>query len=218
MTPRRLRHGRIDLALWPLRSAGASGRPLLLLHELGGRSPELPPAAVESWPGPVWALDFTGHGASTVPAGGGYTAELLMADADLALASLGEATVAGWGLGAYVALLVAGARPALVKGAVLADGAGIEGGGPEGGEMLVRPRFDAGVTPPDPFALEELSNDARPPSYAQLFARQSVHLSGVGDPIVVAAQARPPWLAAVLAHPGVVEGSVAAGLDRFAAA
>jgi pimeloyl-ACP methyl ester carboxylesterase len=141
-----------------------------------------------------------------------------MADADAALASLGEATVAGWGLGAYVALLVAGARPALVKGAVLADGAGIEGGGPEGGEMLVRARFDAGLTPPDPFALHELSNDARPPSYAQLFARQSVHLSGVADPIVVAARARPPWLAAVLAHPGVVEDDFAAGLDRLAAA
>jgi pimeloyl-ACP methyl ester carboxylesterase len=219
MTARRLRHGRVELALWSLRSGeGASSRPLLLLHELGSRSPESVPPDVAAWPGPIWALDFTGHGGSTVPAGGGYTAEILMADADVALAALGEATVAGWGLGAYVALLIAGARPALVKGAVLADGRGLQGGGPQGGDLLVRPAFAGAVGPPDPFALLELSNDARPPGYAQLFARQAVHLSGVEDPIVVAARVRPPWLAEVVAYPGVVESGVAAGLDRFAAA
>ena len=119
-------------------------RPLLLLHELGGRSPAAAPPEVEGWPGPVWALDFTGHGGSTVPAGGGYTAEILMADADVALTSLGEVTVVGWGLGAYIAVLIAGARPALVKGTVVGDGHGIEGGGPQGGSMLMRPSFESG--------------------------------------------------------------------------
>jgi pimeloyl-ACP methyl ester carboxylesterase len=190
-------------------------RPLLLLHELGGRSPQAAPPEAASWPGEVWALDFTGHGASTLPAGGGYTAEILMADADVALASLGEATVAGWGLGAYVALLIAGARPALVKGAVVSDGLGLEGGGPQGGSMLTRPDFEPGG-PPDPFALRELANDARPPKYAELFARQAVQMSGVVDPIAVAARARPPWLAGALGYPGVVESSVPEALDRFA--
>ncbi len=140
-----------------------------------------------------------------------------MADADAALASLGEVTVAGWGLGAYIALLIAGARPSLVKGAVVGDGRGLEGGGPQGGGMLLRPAFDPGSAP-DPFALEELTNDARPPKYAELFARQAVQMSGVADPIAVAAAARPPWLAGVLGHPGVVECTFHEALERFARA
>ena len=217
MNRRRLIHGRVELALWKLRDGSSAGhRPLLLLHELGGRSPEDAPADVASWPGAIWALDFTGHGQSTVPAGGGYPAEILMADADAAIAELGESTVVGRGLGAYVAMLIAGARPALVKGAVLDDGEGIEGGGHEGGVMTYRADFeDTGA--PDVFAVHELSNDARPPGYAQLFARQAVHLSGVADPIVVAARARPPWLAEALTHPGVVLDTVSAALARFAA-
>jgi pimeloyl-ACP methyl ester carboxylesterase len=216
MNSRRLIHGRVELALRKLRDGLAVGhRPLLLLHELGGRSPDHTPPDVAGWSGPIWALDFTGHGDSTVPAGGGYTAEILMADADAALAELGEATVVGRGLGAYVAMLIAGARPALVKGSVLDDGAGIEGGGQEGGLMTYRADFeDTGA--PDPFALHELSNDARPAGYAQLFARQAVHLSGVADPIVVAARARPPWLTGVISHRGVVEDTVSGALTRFA--
>ena len=110
-----------------------------------------------------------------MPAGGGYTAEILMADADVALTSLGEVTVAGWGLGAYVAVLIAGARPALVKGTVVGDGHGIEGGGPQGGSMLMRPAFESGSAP-DPFALQELANDARPPE-----VRRAVCPPGGGD-------------------------------------
>ena len=73
------------------------------------------------------ALDFTGHGASTMPIGGGYTAEILMADVDAALDHLDEATVVGRGLGAYVALLISGARADRVRGVVLADGPGLSG-------------------------------------------------------------------------------------------
>ena len=40
--------------------------------------------STDGWPGPVYGLDFTGHGASTVPVGGGYSAEMLLADADTA--------------------------------------------------------------------------------------------------------------------------------------
>jgi pimeloyl-ACP methyl ester carboxylesterase len=217
VTSRKLRHGRVELALWNLRAGSSPVRPLLLLHELGGRSPVAAPLEVEGWPGPVWALDFTGHGGSTVPAGGGYTAEILMADADVALSSLGEVTLAGWGLGAYIAVLIAGARPALVKGTVVGDGHGIEGGGPQGSSMLLRPAFEPGLTP-DPFALQELTNDARPPKYAELFARQAVVMSGVAEPIAVAARARPPWLAGVLGYPGVVESAFPEALDRFARA
>ena len=76
-----LRHGKIDLALHHLRDAtAAGGRPLLILHGLGEASPATVPTWADMWPGPVAALDFTGHGLSTIPHGGGYTAELLLGD------------------------------------------------------------------------------------------------------------------------------------------
>ena len=75
---------------------------------LGERSPASVPRWLDGWTGPVAALDFTGHGSSTIPTGGGYTAEAAPADADAALAALGRATVFGRGLGAYIALQLAG--------------------------------------------------------------------------------------------------------------
>ena len=202
-----LRHNKIDLALHRLRgpaSPGADGRPLLHLHGLGERSPSAVPPYLAAWLGPVWALDFTGHGASTVPRGGGYFGELLMADVDAALAHLGPATVYGRGLGAYVALLIAGARPDLVRGAILDDGPGLAGGGvePTTPFVLAVPLVASG--PPDPYALLELSRDVRPPDYATTYARQAATLSDLDTPLAVAAVVRPPWLAAVAAEPGAV--------------
>ena len=60
-----------------------------------------------------------------------------MADADAALARLGRATLLGRGLGAYVALLLAGARPKPVRGAILCDGPGLAGGGSRPGSPTV---------------------------------------------------------------------------------
>ena len=109
-----LHHGHVELALHEL--AGGSGRALLLLHGLGERTPSTRPAWTEQWPGPVYGLDFTGHGESTVTRGGGYTAELWTADADVALSELGDGIVlVGAGVSAYVALLLAGARPQSVS-------------------------------------------------------------------------------------------------------
>src|SRR5581483_4915066 len=70
-----LTHARVKLALHELRGptdTGSNAPPLLLLHELGGASPTEPRADEAAWPGPIFALDFTGHGASTIPRGGGY--------------------------------------------------------------------------------------------------------------------------------------------------
>ena len=102
-------HNQVKLALHTLRTR--EGPAVLHLHALGEHSPTVVPPDLEAWPGPVYALDFTGHGASTVPSGGGYTAEVLMGDADAALWMIGPATVVGRGMGAYIALLIAGARP-----------------------------------------------------------------------------------------------------------
>jgi len=211
-----LRHGRVDLALHRLRDG--DGRPLLLLHGLGEATPPYAPGALDAWRGPIWGLDFTGHGASTVPVGGGYTAELLMADVDTALGHLGEATILGRGLGAYVGMLAAGARATVVRGAILTDGPGLAGGGPSPTSPLVRPAPPAPVTPraPDPNAFVELSRDIRPADYAATYARLALQFSGLETPISVAARFRPPWVAAVAAEPGVRECSVTDALAAYA--
>jgi pimeloyl-ACP methyl ester carboxylesterase len=214
--PTMLVHNRARLALHELRSA--PGRPLLLLHGLGERTPDMAPAWTDSWPGPVLGLDFTGHGRSTVPLGGGYSAEVLMADVDAALAEAGPTSIMGRGLGAYIGLLIAGARPDVVRGIVLADGPGIVGGGVVPGTAFVTALGEPVSQAPDPNALFELSRDVRPPDYAQEYVRQIMQFSGLDRPIVVAAVNRPEWLAAVVAEPGVVEASVAEGLQILAAA
>ena len=209
-------HNRVALALHELRPG--VGRPLLLLHGLGERTPAEAPSWAEGWPGPVVGLDFTGHGRSTIPTGGGYTAEMLMADVDAALADLGPVTIAGRGLGAYVALLAAGARPDLVRGILLVDGPGIVWGGIRPGTGYIGPVADADgpVGPPDQFALFELSRDVRPPDYAQEYVRLIMEWSGIERPIVVATVNRPEWLAAVVDEVGVVEASVTGGLALLA--
>jgi pimeloyl-ACP methyl ester carboxylesterase len=212
----RLRHARAELALHELRAG--SGTPLLLLHGLAERSPQSLPPYLAEWPGPVFALDFVGHGASTVPHGGGYTAEMLLADADTALRHLGEATVLGRGLGAYVALLLAGARPDAVRGAILFDGPGILGGGTGPGPSVVAAVDSSAPAPPDPFALAELSRDLRPPDYATSFVRLATQASSLEHPITVASVNRPDWVEAVVREPGVLSLSLADALATYARA
>jgi pimeloyl-ACP methyl ester carboxylesterase len=212
MTITLLRHNKVDLALHRLRDG--DGTALLLLHGLGEASPAVAPPWSATWRGPVAALDFTGHGQSTVPAGGGYTAEIVLADADVALAELGSATLVGRGLGAYVALMLAGARPQEVRGAVLCDGPGLAGGaiGPTSQSFVT---LAASPHPPDPYALFELSRDLRPPDYATLFVRMAVESSGLDEPIAVAAVVRPPWLAAVVDEIGVTTCSIGDALAMY---
>ena len=208
-----LTHNRVELALHTLRAG--TGRPLLLLHGLGERSPDAVPDAVADWNGPITALDFTGHGASTMPIGGGYTAEILMADADAVLQHLGEATIVGRGLGAYIALLAAGARPQLVRGAVLADGPGLSGGP---SSPVSQPVFslEPVEASPDPYALAELGRDLRPPDYATAFSRLAVQGSDLEQPITVVARFRPAWVRAVVGEPGVGEAdTIGSGLGVY---
>ena len=109
----RLTHNKVELALHRLRDAvDPDAHPLLVLHGLAEATPADPPVWTDVWPGAVWGLDLTGHGASSPTLGGGYTCEILMADVVTALEHLGPRSVVGRGLGAYVALLAAGAAPA----------------------------------------------------------------------------------------------------------
>lgn len=211
-----LQHYTSRLALHRLKDKGDTGHPLLLLHGLGEHTRETVPEVAAHWPGAIFGLDFTGHGRSTVPIGGGYSAEILLGDVDAALARIGPCTVMGRGIGAYVALMIAGARPTLVRGAVLGDGPGISGGpiGPAS-SAIVRPPEGA-VGPPDPWALVELSRDPRPPDYATTYARLAVEHSEVDPAIAVCCVFEPPWLAAVALEPGVARMTVTEALTRYA--
>jgi pimeloyl-ACP methyl ester carboxylesterase len=214
-----LTHNKIRLALHHLSRNDVTGddrpgRTLLLLHGLGERSSRRVPSWAAAWPGPVAALDFTGHGLSTVPRGGGYTSEMLLGDADAALAALGEVTVAGRGLGAYIALQLAGARPTEVVGAVLGDGPGLAGGPAEPTSLSVFPLQSDGSAP-DPYALVELGRDLRPPDYATAFVRLALEGSPLDEPITVSAVYRPAWLQAVAAQHGVAEASAADALAVY---
>ncbi|MEQ8439020.1 MAG: alpha/beta hydrolase [Ilumatobacter fluminis] len=209
-----LTHNKVELALHTLRAA--DGPNLLLLHGLGEASPDAVPRFAQCWPGAVHALDFTGHGASGLPIGGGYTAEMLLADADMAVRELGHVTVVGRGLGAYIGLLIGGARATAVRGVVLADGPGMSGG-PTSPTSQPVVTADAVDSTPDPYAILELGRDLRPPDYATTFVRLANEGSGLDEPITVTAKFRPRWLRAVVDEPGVREmSSLTDALARYA--
>lgn len=209
-----LLHGRVTLALHELRASNGA-RPLLHLHALGLRSPAGVPKDLAGWPGPVFALDFTGHGDSTIPKAGGYTAEVLIGDVDAAIEYIDSAvTLVGYGLGAYIALLTAGTRTEAVKGAILCDGPGIGGGGPVPGTPTVVRVDEHAPVPPDPYALAELSKDVRPPDYAVDFARLAANANR--NPFAIVARARPPWLEAVADEVSSVPTTLADAMRSYA--
>lgn len=217
-----LMHAKVRLALHALRGPPADApphaRPLLLLHGLGERSPAHVAPELAAWPGAVHALDFTGHGDSDVPRGGGYTAEVLMGDADTALAHLGPLTICGRGLGAYVALLLAGARARDVHGAILCDGPGLAGGGAHPSSPHVVHADPDATGAPDAFALAELAQDLRPADYAVAYVRQADQFAPIDAPIAVCARNRPAWLAGVIDAADIGIESLEAALGRFARA
>jgi pimeloyl-ACP methyl ester carboxylesterase len=216
-----LQHGRISLALHHLKES-EHGWPLLVLHGLGERSPEAVGLDIAGWNGSIYALDFTGHGDSQSPVGGGYSAEILMADVDTALANLGPCTVLGRGLGGYIALLIAGARPALVRGAIIDDGLGLMGGGGSPGSIhLDLPNRLTAIekTPnPDPYALLEMSSDIRPADYASSFAFAASQGTENRVSVAVVAKVRPTWLSGIVEQFGVEEMPLTDALAVFAGA
>ena len=100
-----------------------------------------------------------------------------------------------------------------MRGAILADGPGLAGGGSARRRRTCRRPRRPG--PPDPFALVELSRDVRPPDYATEFARQATQLLRARPADRGRAVVRPEWLAAVVLESGVIEllGAEALALD-----
>jgi pimeloyl-ACP methyl ester carboxylesterase len=193
-----LQHARVRLALHRLQAGKAgSGTPLLLLHELAGSAADWKVADL-AWSGPVYALDSSGHGHSGRLQGGAYVPERWCADADLALAALGDdAWIAGAGVSAYVALLLAGARPSQVRGAVLLPGRGLEGGGTELDITQLPSPLSAAGEHADP-AVYFSDAVVRPPDRAQACAEAAGALV-----LCEGRTARPPWWRALYGLPNV---------------
>jgi pimeloyl-ACP methyl ester carboxylesterase len=206
------------VALHELRAS--PGPTLLLLHELWGRSTDLAGAAA-AWPGGrVLALDFAGHGDSDRARGGTYSPETLCCGADAALVEAGRAYVAGFGLGAYVALLVAGARPERVPAAYLLPGQGLDGGGSgpdwdmplERVYQYVAEQLDAAASDSDGAdpMLHSCARDLRPTDYAFAYAERASRLLLAED-----GEERPDWWRALRDAPRA-ETAPAALADGFA--
>ncbi len=222
-----LDHGRLQLALHQLSTGPEQQAPsLLCLHELGGSSLQFESSPASGWPGDIWALDLSGHGASDWAPGGGYAPEWSLGDVDAALTHLSgtvdSIALLGRGFGAYIALLAMGARPQLVHFAALVGGAGLLGGGPDPGPPTsitsVPAAFnsdsDSSLSSADPLAIAEFSQDVRPRDYTATFARQVAHLHPRAEAnallpiwIGVPSGEQPPWLEAVAAqcHPASSE-------------
>jgi pimeloyl-ACP methyl ester carboxylesterase len=209
-----LHHGRTALALH--RRKTASGPNLLLLHELYASS-EIWGAEVDDWQGSVWALDFSGHGSSAWREGGVYFPEILAADADAALAEIGSVCLAGTGVGAYAALLLAGGRSESVSASLLLSGAGLEGCGaeppvdpaPGSFARLVaanRASTDPASATSDPRVVLAAA-DARPPDYARSFAEHAGTILLAED-----GTHRPPWWEEVRGADGVSTTATDLGL------
>jgi pimeloyl-ACP methyl ester carboxylesterase len=147
---------------------------------------------------------------------------MLAADADTALAAIGPACVAGVGIGAYVALLLAGGRPDQVAGALLAAGPGLAGAGaiPDfDGPFAATPdpqphtepagRPDQPRTDPD---VRLLDLDFRPDDYVETFARAAKQIVLLED------GSRPAWWETTRRTGAVraVKGNFATGLAELA--
>ncbi|HVO27862.1 MAG TPA: alpha/beta hydrolase [Candidatus Margulisiibacteriota bacterium] len=206
-------HGRVALALHEL--SRRDGPALLLLHALFGSSADWGEAAA-TWPGAVFALDFAGHGESESVLGGAYCPEMLAGDADAALAHIGVTAIAGAGVGAYVALLLAGARRDRIPAALLLPGDGLAGGGPLPDFDREFPSFTVGARAPgecDPM-VQALDRDVRPVEYAEPFARAAQRLLLVED-----GTPSPPWWEAARHSPSatVIHTDVSAALQHLGA-
>ena len=152
--------------------------------------------------------------------GGGYTAEILLADADAALGALTvddperAITVLGRGLGAYIALLLAGAGRRWCTARSWPTGPGSPAGRP-GRRRRASSRSRPMARTPDPYVLVELGRDLRPPDYAASFVRLALAGSPLDEPIAVSAVVRPEWLDAVANEHGVMDVSLAEALAAY---
>jgi len=120
---------------------GGHGEPMLLCHATGFCARAYEPLAAELMPHfRVWALDFRGHGDSTVPANGRFDWGAMADDLLAVVEHLGAApaTVFGHSMGGGVSLLAEARQPGTLRAAYLFEPIvipaveGVPPGGPSG--------------------------------------------------------------------------------------
>jgi pimeloyl-ACP methyl ester carboxylesterase len=158
------------------RSAGAGGRPLLLLHGLGGSStdfsPHLDALAARGWH--AVALDLRGHGRSPRPEREeSYAVDLLVEDVLTFATEMGwlDFVLLGHEAGGVIAQEVALRSPGRVGGLLLqstwAGAIPVDRNLAEGGIELVR-----GTDSMKPIeVLDGRAHDCAPSAYASIFAQ-----------------------------------------------
>ena len=172
------------------------------------------------WPGPVLGPRLHRPRPLDRAAGGGYSAEVLMGDVDVALADLGPShRASGAGSAPTSPCSSPAPGPTLVRGAVLCDGPGLVGGGigPTVGRADDRrPRRRA--RPARPVGPAR-AGSRRPAARLRRRASPARPRSSPASawPVAVCARWRPPWLEAVAGEPGVLDVTVDEALAFFAA-
>jgi pimeloyl-ACP methyl ester carboxylesterase len=107
---------------------GGSGRPLVLVHGLGGRAEDwsrLMPALVQHRH--IYALDLPGYGRSTQPGNAQYSIpeETAAVEAFMDRLGLRQTDLAGWSMGGWIALEVALQQPRRIRRLIVFDSAGL---------------------------------------------------------------------------------------------
>ena len=100
--------------------------------------------------------------------------------------------------------MIAGARPQLVRGAVLCDGPGLWGGATGPTSTSFHSVLTRRTAHPTRTRSSSCPATCGRPTTPRLFVRLALEHSGLAEPIAVTAVVRPPWLAAVVGEVGVV--------------
>ena len=184
-----VRHNRIELALHRLRDGDGGDRPLLYLHGLGehARRPPCPSTSAGLARAGLGARLHRARRLEPCRSAAATPASCSWPTSTPPWPTSARPRSTGGGSGGYVALLTAGARPDLVRGAILDDGPGLKRRGPEPTTpsfVLTEPLVQT-PGPPDPYALLELSHDVRPADYATTYARLAATLSGLDVALAV---------------------------------
>jgi pimeloyl-ACP methyl ester carboxylesterase len=108
---------------------GGAGRPIVLVHGLGGRSEDwtqLIPQLVRAG-NKVYALDLLGYGRAQKPRDAAYSIaqEALIVQHFIAAVGLKQTRLAGWSMGGWIAMRVAADNPQSIEKLIVYDSAGL---------------------------------------------------------------------------------------------
>jgi pimeloyl-ACP methyl ester carboxylesterase len=148
---------------------GGSGKPIVLVHGLGGRSEDwtvLIPHLVRAGYR-VYALDLLGYGRSARPQDAAYSIpqEAGIVEQFMAVQGLKQTDLAGWSMGGWVAMRVALDEPQAIRRLIVYDSAGLRF------DLAYDPAVFWADTPTKLATLNELLSPGKPPAMAGFIQR-----------------------------------------------